>query len=110
MEKQIIDEGEYETHLFETFDVPIPSYLVAFAIGKFDYLEIIQPPIRFRSYAAPSQVSLLQRQLNETVKAISIFQDLFDIPFPLKKLDSCTIPQRFCFFHLIFYFRLFFFN
>jgi aminopeptidase N len=57
-------------------------------------LEDNSSSIRYRSYTSPVQVDLLQHQLDETVKAISIFEDLFDLPLPLEKLDSCAIPER----------------
>ena len=94
MEIDTHTEDNYTIYEFHEFDVPIPTYLVAFSIGRFDYIETDQLGIRFRSYASPTQVHLLQHQLNETVKSISVFTNLFGVPLPLQKLDACTIPER----------------
>jgi len=75
---------------------PLPSYLVAMAVGPFDVVDggtagINKTPIR---YFAPKGRGAEMRYAREaTPRLIEILEDYFGTPYPFEKLDSVSIPQ-----------------
>jgi alanyl aminopeptidase len=79
---------------------PLPSYLVAFAVGPFDYVSAgtagrNHVPVRIvtpkghaseAKYAAENTATILSRE-----------EDYFGIPYPYEKLDNVAIPVTFGF-------------
>ena len=75
---------------------PLPTYLVAFAVGPFDVVDggtAGRNRIAVR-YLAPRGRGGEMRYAREiTPKLIDILEDYFGIPYPFEKLDSVSIPQ-----------------
>ncbi|MBR3257347.1 M1 family metallopeptidase [Candidatus Saccharibacteria bacterium] len=80
-----------------TFD-PTPkmsTYLLAFVVGKFNVLEKkTKSGITVRTYA-PLDKSLasLEFPTSVAVKSLDYYENLFSLPYPLKKLDQVAIPD-----------------
>jgi cytosol alanyl aminopeptidase len=72
---------------------PLPSYLVAFAVGRFDIVDA--------GHVGPTPVRVIVpkgKSLNATYAATAIpqllkrLEDYFGIPYPYEKLDSVVMP------------------
>jgi cytosol alanyl aminopeptidase len=74
---------------------PLPSYLVALAVGPFDVVETA--PIR-RNHI-PSRIIVPRGRQNEaayaasiTPKLVDLLENYYGIPYPYKKLDQIVVP------------------
>ncbi|XP_053201788.1 puromycin-sensitive aminopeptidase-like [Panonychus citri] len=74
---------------------PIMStYLLAFIVGEYDYLETItKRNTRIRVYTQLGKKDQGTFALEVASKSLTLFEDYFDIPFPLNKLDHIAIPD-----------------
>jgi len=76
--------------------LPLPSYLVAFAIGPFDVVDggtagRKKTPLRYvvpKGHGAETRLAKA-----DTPKVIELLEEYFDIPYPFEKLDSVAVPQ-----------------
>ncbi|MBQ6320597.1 M1 family metallopeptidase [Candidatus Saccharibacteria bacterium] len=71
------------------------TYLLAFAIGKFNYLEKkTKSGTLVRTYAPLNQSpDSLKFPTSVAVKSLEYYENLFQTPYPLKKLDQVAIPD-----------------
>ncbi|KAI8059621.1 peptidase family M1-domain-containing protein [Gongronella butleri] len=75
------------------------TYLVAFIIGPFDYIEAWTSgehnghPIRVRVYAPPGTAEQGRLGLNVAVQALEYFAKVFGEPYPLPKMDMVAISD-----------------
>jgi len=74
---------------------PLPSYLVAFAVGPFDVVETAPIGANRR----PSRIIVPQGRASEaayaasvTPKLIDLLEDYFGTPYPYEKLDQIVVP------------------
>ncbi|KAJ7457967.1 leucyl aminopeptidase [Mycena galericulata] len=73
---------------------PMSTYLVAFANGPFAYQEkiIVMPlsgrTIPLRVYATPDIIDQAEFCLDVTAKVMPLYETIFDIEYPLPKLDT----------------------
>ncbi|KAJ7911598.1 leucyl aminopeptidase [Mycena leptocephala] len=73
---------------------PISSYLVAFANGRFSYLEKkVEMPlsgriIPLRVYATPDIIQQAEFSLDVAARVLPLYETMFDIEYPLPKLDT----------------------
>ena len=80
---------------------PIPTYLVAFAVGPFDVVTgaTIPPnegrpfPIPLRGLAVRGKGPSLEFALEQTAKFVEALEDYFGIPYPYRKLDLVAVPD-----------------
>lgn len=79
---------------------PLPTYLVALAVGPLDIVEGAIPPsavrktaVPFRGVATEGQGSRLAYALQHTPKHVALLEDYFGIPYPYEKLDIIASPQ-----------------
>ncbi|UCH29236.1 MAG: M1 family metallopeptidase [Myxococcales bacterium] len=80
---------------------PLPTYLVAFAVGPFDVVsgETMQPkgerslPIPIRGIAPKGKGPLLQYALRHAAPFIEELERYFGIPYPYRKLDLVAVPD-----------------
>ncbi|MBL4818185.1 MAG: M1 family peptidase, partial [Deltaproteobacteria bacterium] len=73
---------------------PLPTYLIAFAVGPFDIVpghSIGKVP--FRGIAPKGQGAKLKHALKETPKILKLLEDYFGIPYPYAKLDIIAVPD-----------------
>ena len=75
---------------------PLPSYLVALAVGPFDVVDggtagINKTPLR---YFAPKGRGAEMRYAREaTPRVLELLEEYFGMPYPYEKLDAVAIPQ-----------------
>ncbi|KAF9077343.1 peptidase M1, membrane alanine aminopeptidase [Rhodocollybia butyracea] len=75
------------------------TYLVAYANGQFEYIESsFTSPISgktrpIRVYAAPSSIHQAKYCLEVTAKVLPVYEEVFDIEYPLSKLDTLVIQD-----------------
>ncbi len=86
-----------------TFDTtkPLPSYLVAFAVGPFDIVEWEDLPktavrdrtVKLRGIASKGKGKKLAYALENTAMVLESLEDYFQIPYPYQKLDILAVPD-----------------
>lgn len=85
----------WRRHVFATTK-PLPSYLVALAVGPFDVVDGGRAgrrgtPLR---YLAPKGRGAETRYAREaTPRLLELMEEYFDSPYPFEKLDSVVIPN-----------------
>ena len=74
---------------------PIMStYLLAFVVGEFDFLSCHTPEgTEIRVYTPLGKTHLGHFALSVASRALSYYVKLFDIPYPLPKMDLLAIPD-----------------
>ncbi len=80
---------------------PLPTYLLAWAVGPFDVVEeeplpanaIRQEAIPFRGIAVRGQGRKLQYALEHTAAFVEALESYFGIPYPYPKLDIVAVPD-----------------
>jgi cytosol alanyl aminopeptidase len=80
---------------------PLPSYLIAFAVGPWELAEHAPIPktarrdhvIPLRGVAARGQGARMKYMLDETAKIVTALEDYFDYPYPYDKLDLLAAPD-----------------
>ena len=76
-------------------DSPIMStYLLAFVIGEFDYVQAqTSNGVMVRVYTPPGKSNSGEFALDCATKSLDAYDDFFGIPYPLPKLDMVAIPE-----------------
>jgi puromycin-sensitive aminopeptidase len=70
------------------------TYLVAFVVGEFEYIEGSTPEgVAVRIYATPGRKGQLGFALDTAVRTLSFYNEYFGIPYPLPKLDMIAVPD-----------------
>lgn len=86
-------EGLYEVVKF----APTPkmsTYLVAFIVGNFDYVEAkTSGDVRVRIFATPGKKHQSQYALDTAVKILDFYTEYFGIKYPLPVLDLIAVPD-----------------
>eukprot|EP00123_Amoebidium_parasiticum_P017500 comp23874_c0_seq1/m.41878 comp23874_c0_seq1/g.41878 ORF comp23874_c0_seq1/g.41878 comp23874_c0_seq1/m.41878 type:complete len:864 (-) comp23874_c0_seq1:481-3072(-) len=78
---------------FETSPI-MSTYLVAFVVGEFDYVEAhTKEGVRVRTYVPVGHKHQGAFSADVAVKTLSFFTEYFDIAYPLPKLDMVAIPD-----------------
>ncbi|KAF9354276.1 hypothetical protein BGX26_007906 [Mortierella sp. AD094] len=89
-------EPEEKTVYFEKTPV-MSTYLVAFAVGNFEYIETtttkLEKPVTCRVYTLPGLVEQGRFALEITPKILEYFAEIFGIAYPLPKLDHIAVPD-----------------
>ena len=81
--------------------LPLPTYLIALAVGPLDVVEgkpiparsLRRAPIPLRAVATRGQGVKLQYALAHTPEIVLALEDYFGIPFPYPKLDLIASPD-----------------
>ncbi|MBK8256413.1 MAG: M1 family metallopeptidase [Polyangiaceae bacterium] len=95
VESETTDKDGWKVVRFAPTD-PLPSYLVAFAIGPFDLIDAgtagkKKVPVRF---AVPKgHLSETGFSTGASTKILGMLEDTFGIPYPYQKLDYVVIPN-----------------
>ncbi len=79
--------------VFETTPI-MSTYLLAFAHGNVGFSEEkTKRGTKVRVYATSKNVEYTTFALDTAVKCLDFFEDYFDIPYPLQKLDMIALPD-----------------
>jgi aminopeptidase N len=89
-------------HVFETTR-PLPTYLLAFAVGPYDVVDYGMIPansirgraVPLRGIVARGLGNRMQYALKNTEGLLSILEEYFGTPYPYRKLDLIAMPQSF---------------
>ncbi|KAI0637348.1 leucyl aminopeptidase [Trametes polyzona] len=87
------DPGQWKVTRFETTP-PVSTYLVAYANGPFEFLESsykspLSGKVRpLRIYATADVISQAQYALDIKRMVLPLYEEVFDIEYPLPKLDT----------------------
>ena len=89
-------------HVFETTR-PLPTYLIAFAVGPYDVVDYGVMPtnsvrsreVALRGVAAHGQGEKLNYALKNTDGILSVLEEYFGTSYPYKKLDIIAMPESF---------------
>jgi aminopeptidase N len=98
---EILNDG-FVKHIFETTR-PLPTYLLAFAVGPYDMLDYgMIPPnsvrdqeLALRGIAAKGLGPRLEYSLKNTDGILTKLEEYFGTPYPYKKLDIIAVPESF---------------
>jgi alanyl aminopeptidase len=82
---------------------PLPTYLLAFAVGPYDLVdygvippnEIRQRPLPLRAITARGQGERLEYALRNTQGLLEVLERYFGTPYPYAKLDLIAMPTSF---------------
>jgi aminopeptidase N len=87
-------DGDRKTTTFETTP-KMSSYLLAFAFGDIHCVEAqTKRGITIRTWGSKAQPAAFLSYANEqAVRVLDFFEDYFDTPFPLQKLDQIALPD-----------------
>ncbi|KAK9475131.1 peptidase family M1-domain-containing protein [Dipodascopsis tothii] len=69
------------------------SYLLAFIVGELKYVETTSFRIPVRVYAPAGMEAQGQFSSDLAAKTIKFFEETFDMPYPLPKMDMVAIPD-----------------
>ena len=70
------------------------SYLVAFCVGEFDFVqEMTEHGVLVRVYTPPGKGVHGDFALKCACKSLDLYDDFFGVPYPLPKLDMVAIPE-----------------
>ncbi|KAI9142649.1 aminopeptidase [Paraphysoderma sedebokerense] len=77
------------------------TYLVAWAVGDFEYIETttspsckyLPTPVQVRVYTLKGSVEQGKFALGVAAKVLEYFSEIFQIPYPLPKLDMIAVPD-----------------
>ncbi len=80
---------------------PLPTYLVAMAVGPLDVVEhtpippnaVRDRPLPFRGVAVRGQGARLAYALEHTAPLLAYLEDYFGTPYPYDKLDIIAVPD-----------------
>jgi alanyl aminopeptidase len=72
---------------------PMPTYLVAFAVGPFETVPVEGMAVPGRIITARGQSGLAGAVARETPKILATLEDYFGIPYPYGKLDQIAVPE-----------------
>lgn len=77
------------------FDISpkMSTYLLAWAVGEFDYIQgITKHGVTIRIFSPPGRADEGKFALDVGVRALDFYDDFFQVPYPLPKLDMlcCT--------------------
>lgn len=80
---------------------PLPTYLIAFAVGPLDVVEwdpvpaneVRDRPLPLRGVAVAGKGDQLEFALANTARVVEALERYFDYPFPYPKLDIIAVPD-----------------
>jgi alanyl aminopeptidase len=72
---------------------PLPTYLVAFAVGPFDVLEGPKDPVPIRLITTKGKTGLGKIALEMAPAYVGLLGKYFDRPYPYSKLDLLAVPN-----------------
>ncbi len=86
-----LSDGTIENHFATTH--PLPTYLVAFAVGDFDIIEWQKEPFSIRAVTTKGRSSQTELALETAAALVAKLGDYFGVPYPYEKLDLVAVPD-----------------
>ncbi|KAB0798929.1 hypothetical protein PPYR_06809 [Photinus pyralis] len=85
--------GWFWDHFEES--VPMSTYLVAFVVSDFEFEQfaVNGNSTTFRIWARSSAINQVQTAKNFGPSVLNFFEEYFNIPYPLPKLDMIAVPD-----------------
>ncbi|KAK7463560.1 Aminopeptidase 2 mitochondrial [Stygiomarasmius scandens] len=86
-------DGQWKITKYQTTPI-MSTYLVAFANGPFEYIEstvklpLSNKTVPLRVYATADLIHQAQFALDVKAKVLPLYEQIFDVPYPLPKLDT----------------------
>jgi alanyl aminopeptidase len=89
------ERAGWKRHAFKETP-PLPSYLIALAVGPFDVVDggtagANRTPLRY--FAPRGRGAEVRYAKESTPRFLEILEDYFGSPYPFEKLDSVSVPQ-----------------
>ena len=72
---------------------PLPSYLIALAVGKFDYTPIAGMSVPGRVVAPKGQAHLTRLAAALTPRILAALEEYFGTSYPFEKIDLIAVPE-----------------
>lgn len=72
---------------------PMPSYLVALAVGPLDAVDVDGLSVPGRIVALPTQMHLTGAAAEVTPPLLTALETYFETPYPYRKLDQIAVPE-----------------
>jgi alanyl aminopeptidase len=85
-------DGRTVTFAFET-SPPLPTYLVAFAVGPFDVLDGPRTPTSIRLVSVKGKAALGAMSVGAAAEHLALLGKYFDRAYPYGKLDVAAVPN-----------------
>ncbi len=94
---ELIETRDYSNGLKEFVFAPTPkmsTYLLAFVIGKLDYLETVtKAGVKVRTYSRPDLIKNTSFALETASRCLDFYNQYFAIDYPLSKCDLVALPD-----------------
>jgi len=85
-------KGDRVVHTFAT-SKPMPTYLVALAVGPLEVQQGATEPVPIRLIAARGKAALGSMALQAAAEQLAILVEYFGSPYPYAKLDLVAVPN-----------------
>ncbi|XP_047472166.1 aminopeptidase N-like [Penaeus chinensis] len=73
--------------------VPMSTYLVVFVVSDFVQINSTVNDVAFRVWARREAIDQAEYAMEVGPKILSFFEEYFDLPFPLPKMDMVALPD-----------------
>jgi aminopeptidase N len=85
-------EGAVRVHRFKPTP-PMPSYLMAVSVGRYDALEGSADGVPLRILTAPGKRAQAHYAMQATRRIVPFYNAYFGVPYALPKLDQLAVPS-----------------
>jgi len=86
------EDGKSSTFTFATTP-PLPTYLIAIAVGPLEVREGPKAPVPIRLIATKGKSGLGELGIEATAGITALLGEYFDRPYPYPKLDLAAVPE-----------------
>ncbi|XP_075898964.1 aminopeptidase Ey-like [Nelusetta ayraudi] len=92
---EVVQDGQTLRRTVFEPTVKMSTYLLAFIVSEFDYVEDASTDVKVRIYARKAAIAAGQGDYakNITGPILKHFEDYFSIPYPLSKSDQIALPD-----------------
>ncbi|QYJ87845.1 M1 family metallopeptidase [Shewanella mesophila] len=91
-EVETVVDGDVTRHRFAQTK-PISSYLVAFAVGQFEELEVTGMKIPGRVITTKGKIDMAKYAAEQMPVILDALETYFGVDYPYAKLDSVAVPE-----------------
>lgn len=91
-EVSVTDKNGATTHVFKQTK-PLPSYLVAFAVGQFEEIAVKGMKVPGRVITTKGKIELAQYAAKKMPEILAALEAYFGVDYPYEKLDTIAVPE-----------------